>query len=287
MKKILNRVVKFIKETNEFVCFLVALIIQGSFANPIKKKYSGTVAVLANGPSLKEVIPKLTTKEFENIDFIVMNFFALDDVFFKIKPKHYCLADPMFFKANHRIDDVSKLFNILQNKVDWKLNLYLPSIRYKEFIAFSKLNNDNIQIVKTNYVGFRGYEVFRNYFYKKGLSSLGLSSVALLAIYIGIQCGYNEEQLYGVDHTFFDNLFVNDKNQLYSKYSHFDTDKTVTTLSPLLRNDTDCFWRISDYIYQQSKIFKNHDISAKYAQYMNVLIINCTKNSLIDSYNRI
>jgi hypothetical protein len=127
MKQAIRNTLKFSKDTVGFICFLLSLIRYRSFSNPIKKKYSGTVAVLANGPSLKEVLPRLTTdEEFKNIDFIVMNFFAFDDVFFKIKPKHYCLADPMFFKENHQINDVKRLFNILQNNVNWDLNIYIP-----------------------------------------------------------------------------------------------------------------------------------------------------------------
>lgn len=36
-------------------------------------------------------------------------------------------------------------------------------------------------------------------------------TVALMAIYVGINSGYSEIDLYGVDHTFFDSLTVNSK----------------------------------------------------------------------------
>ena len=94
---------KFIKNTIEFLYFLFNVIKNKNFKNNIKNNYSGTVAVLANGPSLKEVLPTiLTDKEFKEVDFVVLNFFAVEKTFFNIKPKHYCFADHMFFKETHR-----------------------------------------------------------------------------------------------------------------------------------------------------------------------------------------
>lgn len=45
--------------------------------------------MLANGPSMKNVLPRLTTDEFKNTDFIVLNFFGSMDIFTQIRPKHF------------------------------------------------------------------------------------------------------------------------------------------------------------------------------------------------------
>ena len=54
---------------------------KGNLKNPLKKVYSGKVAMLANGPSMKNVLPRLTTDEFKNTDFIVLNFFGMFGLF--------------------------------------------------------------------------------------------------------------------------------------------------------------------------------------------------------------
>ena len=120
VKNEIKSALSFAKQTVKFVFFLAHLLFQtkGNLKNPLKKVYSGKVAMLANGPSMKNVLPRLTTDEFKNTDFIVLNFFGSMDIFTQIKPKHFCMADPMFFQENHNHDRVMKLFDDLNKKVD-------------------------------------------------------------------------------------------------------------------------------------------------------------------------
>lgn len=265
--------------------FLLALSTR-QISSSLMKDYKGRVMVLANGPSLKDVLPKLwIDEEFMNGDFIVMNYFAKEDVFYKIKPKHYCLADPMFFKKNHRYEDVKELFGLFQNNVSWKMNLYVPRSQFKEFLSFSQITNNNINIVPINSVPYLGVECLRNYVYKKGWSIPQTFTVAIMAIYVGIKTGYSEVRLYGVDHTFFETLCVNEKNQLCNYEKHF-YDKGEVKLKPIIRNDNDQVYTVSGYLTIMYNIFYNHDLLASFAKYMNVKVLNCTKCSMIDSYER-
>jgi hypothetical protein len=287
MNNILKNIYLLSRDSLMFIIFLVKLIVFKSFNNPIKKDNSGSVTVLANGPSLKEIIPFLTSEEeFKNNDFVVMNFFAFDDVFFQIKPKHYCFVDPMFFYENHQIENVKKLFTILEDKVDWHMNIYIPKIsKYRNFNAFSGITNKNINILRINVINYEGYEYFRNFFYKKGLATPFMAGVAILAIYIALNSGYSKINVYGVDHNYFDNLCINESNELCGKETHF-YDKEVVLLKPMLRSDNSKVWKVSDFILEKWTLFKSHDLLADYAKYLNAVIINCTKRSMIDSYYR-
>jgi hypothetical protein len=284
VKYVIKSILRFCKNTIGFIYFLLLLVLKKSFSNPLKKKYSGMIAVLANGPSLKEVIPNLTVNdEFKNIDFIVMNFFAFDDIFFKIKPKHYCFVDPMFFEANHRINEVRELFAVLQNNVDWKMNIYISKVMYRKFMTLSGITNEKITIVKMNAANYTGYEYLRNFFYKNGLSIPPMSSVAILAIYVSLNSGYSTIKLYGVDHNFFDTICINEKGELCGKETHF-YDNGGIVLKPMLRSDNSNVWKVSDFLLEKCVLFKSHDLLANYAQYLHVHIFNCTKVSMIDSY---
>ncbi len=86
------------------------------------------------------------------------------------------------------------------------MNLYIPASLKRQFLAFSGLHNSYIHIVPLNLTIYTGYEEFRHYFYRHGLSMPSVVTVALMAIYVGINSGYSEIDLYGVDHTFFDSL---------------------------------------------------------------------------------
>ena len=90
MKKKIKRIIKQClsigRDSINFAAFLVEMIFKSKLHNSFSRRYSGKVAILANGPSLKEVLPKLQMDKFSA-------------VFTRIKPKHYCLADPMFFSS--------------------------------------------------------------------------------------------------------------------------------------------------------------------------------------------
>jgi hypothetical protein len=285
LKEVIKCIIQFTHDTVGFICFLLKLIYSRSFSNPLKEKYSGTLAVLANGPSLKNILPLLTTdKEFENTDFIVVNFFAFDDVFFRIKPKHYCVADPIFIKDSHKRENVLRFFKILQNEVNWDLNIYVPGKYFlKEFLSYSQLSNKYLHYIPLNSVEYTGYNSFRHFFYKKGLSMPRPQNISIMAIYVGLNMNYSIIRLYGVDHSFFNSLCVNEYNQICHRNQHF-YEKTTVELKPII--DDGILWKVADYFMAMHHIFKNHDLTNNYAKFLNVKIINCTKDSMIDSYER-
>lgn len=277
----------FVKNSLCLFVFLVNVFRYRCFSNSINKKHFGTLNLLANGPSLNVIIPQLNIdKEFCNVDFIVVNYFAFEDIFFVIKPKHYCLADPMFFGDSFRKDDVEKLFYILQNKVDWVLNLYIPKTQYGKFIEFSKIENKHIIIHPLNLIEYNGFESLRFFFYKKGLAMPRVQTVANMAIFVGINSGYSMINLYGVEHSFLDSLCVNERNQLCNRDKHF-YDNGEAPLKPIYYTGSETYiWKIGDYLAAISQMFKSHDILSEYAKYVGAEIVNCTKGSMIDSYER-
>jgi len=288
IKKNIKGLLKIMKDLVLTLYFIMKYILKSSRFKRFKyrKRKSGTITLLANAPSLKEVLPRtLTDEEFRNTDFIVLNYFAFCDEFVKIKPAHYCLADPMFFHKNNRYADVERLFQILQNEVDWKLNIYVPAYARRNFIVFSGLTNPHLNIVPVISDTYCGFECLRNKMYKNNYAMPSIQTVANLAIYVGINSGYDNVRLYGVDHTFFDGLCINDRNELCVLDRHFYDDKP--NLKPIIRNDNDEIFKISDYILSIGGMFKSHDLLNSYAGYMGVHIQNCTKVSLIDSYPRV
>jgi hypothetical protein len=284
VKSVIKNILRFCRDTINFLHFLYILVRCKAYWNPIKKSYSGKALILANGPSMKDVIPRLTTDvAFQNADFVVMNFFAFDDVFFKIKPKHYCFIDLVFIQDSYRKDEVHKLFKILQEKVDWRLNIYVVGHwYYKKFVSFFEFTNGFLKIIPINFFIYKGYKNLRNFFYKRSLAIPELNNVSLLAIYVSINSGYSELDLYGVDHSFFDSLCINENNQLCTIYSHF---YDIPKIEPI-KYANGLIPNVAYHIKNMGIVFEGHDLLSNYAKYSNVKIINCTKNSMIDSYER-
>lgn len=285
MKKTIKKALYFVSKSCDFLKFTAKVVLQGSYKNKIEKEFLGTVAVLANGPSLKEVLPKLTTsEEFANLDFIVLNFFAFEETFYKIKPQHYCLADPMFFADSLKTKEIRKMYDLLESKVDWSMFLYIPALNFKNFLTYSKITNPKIKVVKLSTNDYYGFEKFRNYFYKIGFAMPSPHTVANMAIYVGLNSGYKELRLYGVDHTFFHSLVVNEANELCHKQEHFYN--STPKLEPIIRNHDGFQYHMSEYLKDLAFLFRSHDLLEQYSEFLKVNILNFTKNSLIDSYDR-
>lgn len=265
-----------------FVSFCLHVLMRRQLKNPIHKDKSGTLGILGNGPSLNDIVPLL--KGNMDQDYVAMNFFAFDEIFFTLKPKYYCLADPAFTKQSHLEKKAKQLFSIL-SIVDWNINLYVPKSLYSAFLKFSQLQNNNIRIYYVNDTNYSGYQKFRNFFYKKGMAIPPIQTVAIMAIYIGIQKGYNIINLYGLDHDNIKTLSVNSQNQLCCIDTHFYKDKDETALKPILDYEGKAL-KISDFLEAIVNMFKSHDLLADYSKYMNVKIINFAPNSMIDSYER-
>lgn len=283
----LKAVYRFLKDSIDFIGFLIQVVYTGNFYNPLKRLSKNKAVLLANGPSLKKILPKLSTSaEFESKEFFVLNYFANHEVFFKIKPNHYSFADPMFFQPTHREEEVKRLFEILQTKVDWQIFIYVPTNRYSSFLKFSNLSNPCLKIMKMNTTPYRGYEIMRNFFYRLGLAMPIPGTVANLAIFAALNQGFAEIKLYGVDHTFFDSLCVNENNVIGNRQTHFYGDDSIK-IKPILRIDTGEPYKVSDYLYSIMIMFESHNYLSEYATYLNTRIINCTENSMIDSYERI
>ena len=289
IKKILRNILRFLGKASRFFVYAV-MAARAPRTNILKymirKEGNKRFAVIATGPSLKEDVSYITDPEYlETTDFLMLNFSAFDSLFFQLKPKHYCLADPMYFSNSWRDEEVFRFFKLINEKVDWTMNIYIPASNYKNFLFFSHLTNCHINVVGVNTIVFQGFECLRYYFYKKGLASPPPQTVTNLGIFIGIQNGYPDVDLFGVDHTFLSDLMINENNKLCQKYYH-SYDKEKPQYKVIVRTDTNEVWKIGEYIVACGKMFLSHDMLEKYAKSVSCKIVNHTKCSMIDSYER-
>lgn len=280
IKQIVKSIYRIVVETFSFIKFLLLLLLNRSFRNPIKPSHEGTVCLLANGPSLKSVLDRITVDdEFKNVDFIVMNYISQDERFWQIRPKHYCLADPIFFQESFRTQESLDMF-AAWDKIDWDMNVYIPKVSKEQFAKFANIHNPYIHVIGVNCVEYYGYECLRNYFYKKGLAMPPSQTVAIMTVYVSIKLGYSLVRLYGVDHSYTPTLVVNEKNQLCRRYEHF-YQNDENELRPIVPA-----YDMVSFFSQLVNVFGGHKKLASFAEYMHVKIQNCTKGSYLDTYDR-
>ena len=154
----------------------------------------------------------------------------------------------------------------------------------KEDIAFLKrhVSNPHVKIVPLTGLVYSGEDSGRFESWKKGESVPLYVNITIMAEYVSLNLGFTELYLYGVEHTFFDGLGVDDDNRLFIQDKHFyGSEKRYITSSS--RKE----WHIKDWMYDKYLTFREHELMQGYAEYLGATIINCTRNSLIDAYPRL
>lgn len=283
----MKTIVKTIVDT--LICFYKSLLLcyyrlrekslYGHYEFPYSTQNKGKrTHILCTGPSLKQDLPGLMRdKQFMAEDKICVNYFFQDTVIEELKPTIYCLADPVLFKATH-----IGIFNEINALVDWDMKLVVP-LYGKEIIKTVKsmLTNHHITLVTISALIYNGFEVNRYKSWKIGHSVPSFVNISIMASYVALNMGYSDIYLYGVEHTFFEKMGVDDENRLYLTDTHFYGSEKRYVLCDGQQ------WHIKDWLYDKYLTFLEHERIRGYADYLGATIINCTKNSLIDAYLRL
>ena len=245
-----------------------------------------SAVILGNGPSLAEDLPRLIERrEHETKDVMAVNFFALDERFETVRPAYYVLSDPMFFRDSACRDRVAELYRVLDEKVTWPMNLYVQYYNPERFDYRAALPNPNIRIVRFHtqlYRGFRGVEFW---LFRRGLGSANFGTVVQVCEYVALLLGYKTLELYGVDHTLLDGLCVDEENRLCRADGHY-YDAAPATPKPIFQKVPHRPYTMSVYLAEVAELFRGHEVLRDYAASLGARIINRTRGSMIDAYER-
>lgn len=272
--------------------YMWRLITKEDLKNPFKEwqgEKEKPIYVLANGPSLRDFLEGVEVKwdKYKNAEFFVVNDFVHDSRFTFIKPKYCVMSDPLFFVDTIYSERGHNAMSVLADKVSWSMILFIPSLQKESTYLDPVRRNPNIRIVTFHYTPYSGLESLRHYFYKRGLGNGEFGTVVLNALYIALVLGYKAIYVCGIDHTFFNNITVNDENVLCFKDKHFY--KEETQLRPMICHYSGMSnkpYTMAQFIDEKALIFKGHLIMEKFAKAIGATIINCTPNSLVDAYER-
>ena len=238
--------------------------------------FPGRLTILANGPSLKSDIEKL---DFSNGDFLAVNNFYLSPYFEVVRPKYYVVADPLFFIGTNGSIPFSGI-------ISWHMFLFVP---IKSWRSTKELQNhhENLTIVPYNNVSYNGFNRFRYLLYEKGYAMPKTQNVLVASIFVAINMGYKEIFLYGVDHSWTESIRVNEKNEVCLVDSHFYDEKEVK-LTPWYKGigSESGVHKMHEILRALALMFESYQILNGYATYKGSKIVNCTKNSYIDAFER-
>ena len=255
---------RLLRNLYETAFYFAVMAVKENFRNYVGR--AGTVGapkpsvlILGNGPSLAEDLPRLIERrEHETKDVMAVNFFALDERFETVRPAYYVLSDPMFFRDS-----------ACRERFDYRAALPNPNIRIVRF---------HTQL----YRGFRGVEFW---LFRRGLGSANFGTVVQVCEYVALLLGYKTLELYGVDHTLLDGLCVDEENRLCRADGHY-YDAAPATPKPIFQKVPHRPYTMSVYLAEVAELFRGHEVLRDYAASLGARIINRTRGSMIDAYER-
>lgn len=261
--------------------------LKGSFKYcPLKSNENKQIIVLGNGPSASPFLEKLST--VTNVEVFALNDFSISPYFTKIKPKYYLFLDPGYWLSPEKtnIGDVQmreKVMNAICQGVNWEMTVFIPRKVDKGKIIPQLYQNNNLKIAPFDdfYISLRDNS-FLYYCLKKNLAT-PFNNVLAAAIYFSINMGFKKIGVMGADHSWTKDLRVNDNNEVCTIKRHFfdDGDNLVPWLT-----STGVPYKMSKILEDLRKTFLSYELLSKYANSFNVRIINYSKGSFIDSFER-
>ncbi|PTX16341.1 hypothetical protein SAMN04488598_10714 [Halanaerobium congolense] len=235
------------------------------------------IHIIGNGPSALSTFDNFELNK--GIDILTVNFFVRQkDRFTNLKPQYHIMVDPVWFDKKRENDiNFNEVFTILENEVNWKLKLIIPA---NFDISF---NNNNIEIIKLkiNELKYVESKIMFN-LYEKGLACAGSNNVIHIALYLAITNNYSNIFLHGVEHDWIKNVVINEKNEILLKDDHF-YESNIRNLTNEKQFKKGEFFK---FCYTYYDVFKTYNILKKYADYKNINVYNCTKNSFVDSFEK-
>lgn len=276
-----DNISKFISDSCASILSVVKVLLMSKSASLSSKVGAGReIVILGNGPSLRKTID-------DNLDWLLshdllaVNFAAVTPDFFKLRPRYYVLADPLFFNSVTLNSNVNKLWESF-GKVNWEMTLLVPT-KYKELIKPLILHTHNIDLRFFNMTPVEGFGWLKNSLFKSGLGMPRPRNVLIPAIMEAIRLGYKKIYLSGADHSWTKTLDVDDENFVISIQPHYYLDNEEEHKRV---RETYKGLRLHDVMESMVIAFRGYWEIAAYAKKRNVEIINATPGSMIDAFPR-
>ena len=276
----------FIKQCLNTFASLIKVMIKSKGGSAFPKASSDSCIVLGNGPSLKmslEKHPDFFTKH----TLVCVNSFSITEEYTLLKPTYYVILDPGFWFGES--DVVVNTIEGLKTKTTWMVYLLVPHAA-KQSQKFRELekHNSNIKITYFNYTVYNGFKGWGNWLYAQNLAMPQSQNVLVASLFLSLNIGFKEIYLFGADHSWHENLFVNDENVLCFKDTHFYDGNEKVSYRPFYKGihlkET---FTMQEILITFSKIFYGYEMINEYAKHRKAKIYNASEISFVDAFERI
>lgn len=272
----------------ESLLTLLRIFLESHFRTSLPKAPSKECFIVGNGPSLKDSINE-HEELFKTSTLICVNSFPTTPEFGKLKPEFCVFLDPQFYTPSKEnlLPHVKDAIDKLEENTKWPLTLLLPYPAKKaDYIVALEKNNPNIRIAYFNYTIVRSYRFLRNYLFRKNLGMPSSYNVLGACIFLALNIGFKKVYLFGADHTFGQNLYVDEQNQVCMIHKHFYSDGKPL-ITPIYTNSLKTEkMNIAQYYELCMKTFQVYYILENYSRLLGAKIFNATPGSYIDAFEK-
>jgi hypothetical protein len=267
------------------------------FLKHIAKPSSKEAVILGNGPSLNEFL-KASLSFLNDKSVFVVNYFARTDEYETIKPSHYVICSPEYFLNEQKAEfaeDRERTFKAIAEKTQWNMSLIVPVLA-KNRSAWKKEveKNPNIEIRYMNTTPIEGFSFFTHFLFSRNLGMPRPHNVLIPSIFLAIRLKYSKVFVTGADHSWLKEIVVDDDNEVLLSQKHFydkqaaaqDYDRNKPTPKPMYHGVTTRKRKLHEVLEKFYISFKSYWILKDYADVRGVKIVNLTKVSYIDAFEK-
>ncbi len=241
---------------------------------------------MGNGPSLEDDLSRIDNLKLLT-DVWCVNGFAETELYEKIRPTHYVLADSSYWEnvVSDRILEIREhLFRSIMSRTTWPLTIYVP-FEAKKYFGKNFFKSKYINCLTYNSVPVSGLWIIVIKLYQLGLGMPLPQNVLIAALFLALSSGYKKIVLLGADHSWHQTLELDTDNRVCLRDKHFYEKDGI--LMPFYANGEECrTFTMPQLFTALAKTFEGYWTISEYARYIGVDIINASSVTYIDAFKR-
>ena len=276
----------FLLFINSVLSFL-KILIRSKLILTYKKSEQVSCIILGNGPSINQTL-LVSSEVISNYTLFCVNHFPNTPYFEQLQPSYFVLLAKEYFDDSVKEEyktNATILFRNLVEKTTWELQVFVPySVHHKKEKLNYLASNPLLQINYFNDTPVEGLKKVNHFFFARNWGMPRPHNVLIPSLMLAINIGFKEIFVVGADHSWLEELTVNENNEALLHQKHFyDEDSSKP-----------------EYMYRQGKRpRKLHEILEKfmlsfrayftikdYSESKKVQIWNATPKSYIDAFER-
>jgi hypothetical protein len=183
------------------------------------------------------------------------------------------------------IEGSNVLFQNLAQRTTWEITLFVPfeAKKYARW-QFHLKSNANIKIIYFNNIAIEGFKWFKYLLFNINLGMPRPHNIMIPALMISIAMNFKKIYMIGADHSWLSEIKVMESNEVLINQKHF-YDQETSKEEPLDKRGIGKR-KLHEILHKFMTAFQGYFYIQEYSETKKIKILNLTKNSFIDAFER-